>query len=350
MKTKWIGLGILGGVMAIVAAWFAFRPQPTQAIQGYLGGEKIGLFEDANFQEEVKKISGLQIGYRKAGSLDMVRADQTGMSYLFPASQTALELYKEEVGQPRRAEIIFNTPLVLYTHTVVRDCLQKAGLITETDGCYFMDMEKFAQAIVDGKTWADVGLPELYGSISVKTTDPTKSNSGNMFAALVANAMNGGTVVTRETVQAILPDLQKFFSRMGYLDTSSADLFTQFLKMGVGAYPMIAAYENQLLEFAVANPEDWKVLGKDIVIIYPTPTLYASHVMISLDEFGDRAIDALLAPSVQDLAWKKHGFRTGVAGSQPTDAFGVQGVLPQVTRIMPMIDFQTMEQMLQALQ
>ncbi len=56
-------------------------------------------------------------------------------------------------------------------------------------------MNKFVAAVKEGKTWADIGLPQLYGSISVKTTDPTKSNSGNMFAGLLANTMNGSKLL-----------------------------------------------------------------------------------------------------------------------------------------------------------
>ncbi|MDO5690273.1 MAG: hypothetical protein Q4G61_08485 [Tissierellia bacterium] len=351
MKTKWIGLGILAVVMAVVIGWFFFKPAPVETINGYLGGEKIGLFEDQAFIERMEKDHSLTVRYRKAGSIDMIDANKEGMSYLFPASQTALELYKDRIGSPRRSEIILNTPLVLYTHQLVRDKLMENGLITESGGSYFMDMQKFAQAILDGKTWADLGLPELYGSLSVKTTDPTKSNSGNMFAGLVANALNGGVVVNEQSVQKVLPDLEAFFAKMGYMDTSSADLFEQSLKMGVGAYPMIAAYENQLLEFAVTNPAAWEQLGGDIVIVYPTPTVYSSHVMISLDDKGDKAIDAMMDPAIQDIAWKKHGFRTGVAGAQTdTEVFGVDGVLKQVTQIMPMPDFKTMDIIINALQ
>jgi len=344
MKTKWIGLGILVLTMLVIIGYFIFRPRPVDPIIGYLGGEKIGLLEDEEFKTEMAERFGLEILYKKAGSLDMVRADKNGMSYLFPASQTALELYKAEIGSPMRSEIIFNTPLVLYTHTLVRDSLQKSGLVSESNGSYFMDMDKFAAAVKEGKTWADIGLPELYGSISVKTTDPTKSNSGNMFAGLMANAMNGGVVVDSASVYNVLPDLKDFFSRMGYMDTSSADLFSQFLKMGVGAYPMIAAYENQILEFAVTQPDTWQKVGHDLCIIYPTPTVYSSHVMIALDIKGYEAIDALMDPAIQDIAWKSHGFRTGISGSQTeTEIFGVDGVLTQVTGVMPMPDFKTMD-------
>ncbi|MDI9501832.1 MAG: hypothetical protein GX291_03495 [Tissierellia bacterium] len=351
MKTKWIGLGILLLVMVAVIGWLFFRPAPVETVNGYLGGEKIGLFEDPEFIRLMEKDHKLKLGYRKAGSIDMIDADPTGMSYLFPASQTALELYKDRIGATRRDEIALNTPLVLYTHKLVRDRLVAAGLITENGGSYYMDMQQFAQAIIDGKSWADLGLPELYGSLSVKTTDPTKSNSGNMFAGLVANSLNGGQVVGAASLDSILPELQAFFQRMGYMDTSSADLFSQFLKMGVGAYPMIAAYENQLLEFAVEHPEEWEQLDGEIVLVYPTPTVYSSHVLIALDEKGDRAIDAMMDPQIQQLAWTRHGFRTGVAGTQlNTDSFGVDGVPEQITRVMPMPDFTTMDRIIQSLQ
>lgn len=349
MKTRRTGLIILLAVMLVVVGYMTFKPKEAQKIKGYLGGEKIGLFEDPEFKQIMADDHGLALDYRKAGSIDMVRADKTDMNYLFPASQTALELYKAEIGSPKRSEIVLNTPLVLYTHALVRDKLVQAGLVTEEAGSYFMDMEAFAGAILEGKTWADIGLPQLYGSISVKTTDPTKSNSGNMFAGLMANAMNGGRVVDSTTVNQVFPDLRNFFNRMGYMDTSSADLFEQFLKMGVGAYPMIAAYENQILEFATTHSDDWAQVGGDLVIIYPTPTVYAAHVMIALDDKGEAAIEALMAPKIQDLAWKKHGFRTGISGVQDPKAFGVDGVVSQVTQVMPMPDFKTMDTIIKGL-
>ena len=70
------------------------------------------------------------------------------------------------------------------------------------------------------------------------------------------------------------------------MESSSSDLFDQFLKTGMGAKPLIAGYENQLLEFAVENPDTWEQIKGDIVIMYPTPTVWSSHVYIALDEAG----------------------------------------------------------------
>ena len=91
------------------------------------------------------------------------------------------------------------------------------------------------------------------------------------------------------------------------MESSSSDLFDQFLKTGMGAKPLIAGYENQLLEFAVENPNTWEQIKGDIVMMYPTPTVWSSHVYIALDEAGTAGIDALLDEDIQRLAWKNTG-------------------------------------------
>ncbi len=248
-----------------------------------------------------------------------------------------------------KSEIILNTPIVLYTRSAVAQALVDSGLAVVTNGVYTVDMEKLTETIEAGTTWEEIGLPQLYGSVSVGTTDPTKSNSGNMFAGLLANTLCGG-VADESNLAEILPRLQNIFQKLGYMESSSSDLFDQFLKTGMGAKPLIAGYENQLLEFAVENPDTWEQIKGDIVIMYPTPTVWSSHVYIALDEAGTAGIDALLDEDIQRLAWEKHGFRTGVYDT-PTDAarFGVSCIAEELTQVAPMPDANTMDRIIKAL-
>lgn len=134
------------------------------------------------------------------------------------------------------------------------------------------------------------------------------------------------------------------------MESSSSDLFDQFLKTGMGAKPLIAGYESQLLEFAVENPDTWEQIKEDIVMMYPTPTVWSSHVYIALDEAGTAGIDALLDEEIQRLAWEKHGFRTGVYDT-PADIghFGVSGIAAEITQVAPMPDANTMDRIIKAL-
>lgn len=351
MKTKLIGLGILAAVIVAVAAYVGVsRSRAVTEINGYVGGEKIGFLEDEDVQEILRDRYKLGINYSKAGSIDMVTSDTTGEDFLFPSNQTALELYEQVNGKPVKSEIVFNTPIVLYTRSAVAQALVTAEIASVQDGVFYVDMEKLTAEIEQGTSWEELGLPQLYGSVTVGTTDPTQSNSGNMFAGLIANTLSGG-VADQNNVHTILPRLQDIFQKLGYMESSSADLFDQFLKTGMGAKPLIAGYESQLLEFAVENPETWSQISEDIIMMYPTPTVWSSHVYIALDDAGTEGIDALMDEEVQKLAWEKHGFRTGVYDT-PTDIshFGVSGLAEEITQVAPMPDANTMNLIINALQ
>ena len=349
-KSRRIGLILLLLVIAAVGVYLLLTSGPeTVRLRGYVGGEKIGLLEDEEVQDILERDHHLVLDYAKAGSLDMVTADHTGRDFLFPSSQNALEYYQQVCGSPAKSEIIFNTPLVLYTYQPVLEAFLDCGMATEQNGCYYMDMAALGAAIEQGTKWADLGLAELYGTVAVNTTDPVRSNSGNMFAGLLANVLVGG-VADEDSVEAVLPRLKAIFEKLGYMESSSADLFDQFLKTGMGAKPLIAAYENQLLEFAVENPEDWAILKDRIVMVYPAPTVWSSHIYIAMDEAGAAGIDALMDPAVQRLAWEKHGFRTDVSGTVDLlERFGVEHIAATIAQAVSMPSYETMERIIAAL-
>ena len=68
MKTKLIGLGILAAVIIAAAAYvFISNSQTVTEINGYVGGEKIGLLEDEEVQDILRDRYRLVIDYAKAG-------------------------------------------------------------------------------------------------------------------------------------------------------------------------------------------------------------------------------------------------------------------------------------------
>ena len=339
MKKKIAGLILLVVLMAVIGGiYFVTGNAPRIVnVDGYVGGEKIELLEDEEVQSVFEEKYGLNVDYSRAGSLDMMTADLSGRDYLFPSSSIALEYYEDLHGSPVQSEIVLNTPIVLYTHQIVLDAFESQGLITTDGDIHYIDMAGLLELIQNGAQWSDIGLPELYGRVSVDTTDPSKSNSGNMFAALVANVLNEGRTVTEADLAAILPELQDIFGKLGYMETSSSDLFSQFLRMGVGAEPIIAGYESQLIEYAAIYPDEYDRIRDDVVMLYPTPTVWSAHVMIALDENGQILLNAMQDEEVQDLAWKKHGFRTGnygdIADSGSIPADGVASSITQVAQV-----------------
>ena len=351
MKTKMVGLIVVLGVIGL-AVGYKVSSDSSRAteLKGYVGGEEVGFLEDEDVEKILRKKYHLALDYSKAGSLDMVTADKDGKDFLWPSSQTALELYKQEIGKPVRSDTIFNTPIVIYTRKPVAEALEKEGIVSADDSVYTVDLSKLIDLVRKGTPWSDIGLTQLYGNITVSSTDPTKSNSGNMFAGLLANTLAGG-VATESNVDEHLPEIKDIFEKSGYMESSSSDIFSEFLRMGMGAKPLVVGYESQLLEFAAEQPDKWDKIKDDVIMLYPVPTVWSSHVLIALDDEASGAIDALEDEDIQKLAWTKHGFRTGVSGDTgDMSAFADMGIEETVTQVGQMPNYKTMKKIIDYLE
>jgi hypothetical protein len=156
--------------------------------------------------------------------------------------------------------------------------------------------------------------------------------------------------VGEDGLTKILPQLKLFFGRLGYMEQSSADLFQQYLTTGEGAKPLIAGYESQLIEFSAQN-EAYRTQLKDRVrILYPRPTVWSSHPLIARDDNGARLLEALKDPQIQDIAWKKHGFRSGLVGVQNDPAAQpVAGIPERIDSVIDMPSPAVMDRVIQEL-
>ncbi|MEO1457472.1 MAG: hypothetical protein AAFV49_07870 [Pseudomonadota bacterium] len=82
----------------------------------------------------------------------------------------------------------------------------------------------------------------------------------------------------------------------------------------MGSRPIIVGYENQLVEFLKENADYAEMISERIRVLYPEPTIFASHPLISLSNSCARLVEALSDTEVQTIAWRDHGFRTGLIG------------------------------------
>ena len=98
------------------------------------------------------------------------------------------------------------------------------------------------------------------------------------------------------------------------MNNTPADLFERYLKTGMGGEPMIVDYEKSMIDFANENPDGFAQVKDDIRILYPTPTIWNSHCIATFTENGNAFYNAFEDKDIQQIAWSKYGFRTGVTG------------------------------------
>ena len=210
--------------------------------------------------------------------------------------------------------LTLNTPIVIYSWAKVTDALIAENIVTEKDGVYYItDMNKLIDYILQEKKWSDIGLSELYGTVNVASTDPVTSSPGATYYGLLLSIMCESQV-NDKSVQENLPKLKEFYVKSGYMNNTPADLFERYLKTGMGGEPMIVDYEKSLVEFANAHPSDFAQVKDQIRVLYPTPTIWNSHCIATFTENGDKFYQVFENQEIQQIAWEKYGFRTGVTG------------------------------------
>jgi hypothetical protein len=321
---------------------------------GYIGGEKLNFVRADNVRNLLMRRHGITLDARRAGSVEMV-SDPTLTSqkpeWVWPASNVLIQLARSNGLNVRRDEIVFNSPIVVYSWSPVAEALVRRGYVEERAGVfYLLKPRELIADVVKGVTWRDYGLANLFGRVLVSSTDPSKSNSGFSFAGLVANLL-AGDVANPETVSRDLETIASVFERMGYMESSSGTHWNSYLNEGMGGKPLLVGYESQLIEFILANPAQWKSLQSQAirpVLLYPVPTVYSSHPIISLVEKADRLIGALTDPDLLEIAWNEHGFR-GPLGRIGRSGPSVSGIAENVQSITPMPNASVMISLLERL-
>jgi hypothetical protein len=353
---RYVGLGVLLAVVIVVVAITQLNlgqrivPPPQITVVGTIGSEKANLLDDPKVKQILHDSYGITVDYRTAGSITLVEEDVSRDDFLWPSSQFARDLYEQNHGSSAKSETLFNSPLVLYAWKPVAQALADQGIASQESGVWYVNLPRLTQAVEAEKAWSDLGVGALNRKVLVYTTDPTKSNSGLLFAGLLATSMNGGEPPTDAALGPLLPRVQSFFTRQGFLQTSSGYLFDQFLVSGMGAYPIIVGYENQLIEYGVSNPNARDLLNQQITLLYPRPSMWATHTFIALNPKGERLLAALKDPAIQKLAWEGHGFRSGLLGAQNDPrAVQVTGVATTPAEAVPMPSAAVMQRIIATL-
>lgn len=293
------------------------------------GGGKEDFIADETVINEMRNKYNLNIVYDSwsNGKLiknPLVREDKTTKyDAMFCSDQRFYDYYKlpanKENGESDRYKVLnggltLNTPIVIYSWKEVVDALEKENIVTNTDGVYYItDMPKLLNYILEGKKWSDIGLNKLYGNINIASTDPVTSSPGATYYGLLLSIMCESSV-NDKTVEENLPKLKEFYEKSGYMNNTPADLFEKYLKTGMGGEPMIVDYEKSIIEFANENPDGFTQVKDDIRILYPTPTIWNSHCIATFTENGNKFYQAFEDKEIQQVAWSKYGFRTGITG------------------------------------
>jgi hypothetical protein len=305
-------------VVAVVLAVYlstqdAARRRADRAVvtvHGLIGSEKQVYLTDPRVLAELRK-NGIDLRVETSGSREMAsRTDLKAYDFAFPAGAPAGQRLKQLVGA-KDVYTPFFTPMAVASWKPIAQILIANGIVRKIGNqFYIIDMPALLAAETNGKRWRDLknaGAYDVNKSVLVSTTDPRKSNSGVMYAALASYVLNGNQVVDdRARIAQIQPKLNGLFLRQGYQESSSAGPFDDYVQIGMGKAPLVMIYESQFIEYALEHKND---RNPDMVLLYPKPTIYTKHTFVPINDRGDKLGHLLAEDEVLQQLAVEHGFR-----------------------------------------
>jgi hypothetical protein len=175
---------------------------------------------------------------------------------------------------------------------------------------YLVDMPKLLELIKARKRWNELPSSESFSvgrAVLINSTDVRSSNSAAMYLSLASYIFNDSNVVTNDSqARMIIDELTALFARQGFTGYSSEAPFEDYLSQGPGKSPLVMIYEAQFLN---AKAQQNSPVSDDMVLLYPEPTVFTKHILVPLNEKGERLGEALMNdPKLKQLAIE-HGFR-----------------------------------------
>jgi hypothetical protein len=286
------------------------------------GSEKEDFINDPEVKRILREQYGIEINFNASGSykqvqipVDELKANK--IDCLWPSSASAQAIFEgsgssKAFGNDYQAASVLQSPEVLYANKEAADGLKNAGIVQFRDNSYFIvDLGKLLEEyLLPGKSWSDLGVTLPSGPVLINSSDPATSNSGMTLAQLeLATVASGNPYQPATPAQAAasVGRVKALVDAQGLMRTGSDSAFEQWVIQQTGG--LLAGYENQLLQWITTR--NGGVVPEGIVTLYPEPTIFNDHPILSLTQDGRKLIAAVEDDAVQDIAWKKYGFRSG---------------------------------------
>lgn len=340
MKVVFIALFaiLLGG-----ALWFSSTKdggpiglKNDVVLKGIITSEKENFLRDSRVQEIFKKNS-LEVQYTRMSSGKIAQAKTSAeleeADFVFPSGIQTSEKVRTNFKNSQ-AYNIFYSPMVIATWNPIVDILRKNGVTKKVGDYEAIDMEAFMKLAESGTRWKELKGSEAYPInkvVLIYSSDARFSNAAKMYLTLNSYILNGNNVVASNAdVDKVIPTVKKIIEAQGNRESSSTNMMSDYMSIGRGKVPMMFAYESEFLEQAFKN----NGLGKDMKLMYPTPTVFTKHVLVALNPKAQVMVDLFKGNAELKKIALEYGFRfegdTGIAAKAKSVGVDIPEVVVDV--------------------
>lgn len=307
-----LSLGIALSALGLTYAPIPGSQQTIVVVSGTELQEPLAALE-ARFEQEYPAI---QLELEFQGSQDIVNryiddANTFQPTVLIPANGELLIELSDRWQAQNNSEPFYEMPRPIAKTMLVGIAWTDRGQVLFPNGEF--NWQRLEQALQAGN-WAAIGGPSEWGSFDFVTTEPTRSNSGQLTLGLMAQSKLGSELNAASLSNPAIAPLIALVKQSVYQPPRSTDILLQeFITRGPNDADVATVYESIALhrwqQSATTQSEPYQ-------IFYLNPTVETvSTAAIVRRDVGDRTakaaqtfLDFLTAPE-QQAVFVQYGFR-----------------------------------------
>ena len=308
----------------------------------------IKLLRENNFRANVIRIGSREMAARVI--------KDTAPDFFMPSGVVAGNQISEaakKAGYTTASYSPYYTPMVIASWMPIAKILATNKIATTAgeggakDNIYDVDLVALTNAMLAKKRWRDFAQSQAYDvsrSVLVSTTDVRKSNSAAMYLALTSYAINGSEVISNmEGARKIALQVADLYKRQGYQESYVNGNFDDYVGIGMGKTPLAFIYENQIVSYAIGR----KAIDKEMVLMYPKPTIFNKVVVVTMREKAKPFAELLSNNAQLQAIATEYGFRTNVAGalSEAANKVGL-AIKPRIVDVIDPPSYEIMAEMI----
>lgn len=311
-KSVLISTGIILTALGLTYAPIPGLEQTVVVVSGTELQEPLEALE-TKFEQENPAIK-LELQFQ--GSQDMVNRyldDQNDFNptVLIPANGEILQELGDRWQTQNNSEPFYDTPRPIAKTMLVGVAWPERGKQLFPDGRF--QWQRVEQAMQAGN-WAGVGGPGNWGSFDFVTTDPTRSNSGQLTLSLWAQSELGGTLNPSGLGDPSIQSLFSLIKRSVYQPPRSTDILLQeFITRGPNDADVATVYESIALyrwkQSATSKGQPYQIYYLNPTIeTTSTATIVRRDISQGTAKAAGKFLDFLSQPP-QQAVFIQHGFR-----------------------------------------
>jgi ABC-type molybdate transport system substrate-binding protein len=274
---------------------------------------------EKQFEESNKNIN---IELKFQGSQDIINnfVDQKNdfkSTVLIPANNELIKELETRLSTQGESEPFYNNPQPIAKTILVGIAWSERGKVLFPNGNFeWKNIEK----AMEKRNWEAVGGKKEWGSFDFVTTDPTRSNSGQLTLTLWSESTLGANNLNPSSLNN--PEINQLFSLVKnsvYQPPRSTDILLQeFIVRGPNDADVATVYESiAIYRWSQANANQ----AKTYQIYYPNPTIetIATAAIMKRDVGSGQAKAAqkfldFLTETEPQKTFAKYGFRPVING------------------------------------